>query len=141
MYSFSCNDPIRFVNGCPESKTLSLKYPHLQLLIQSFQFYMRSWYKLQKKNWQIPPVWEMSLSEVQVHRSYSQNFLFVEMYNCCLIFMNMSFSPLSIAIWSSLLPLPCCSFPSSPILTWKMTMYVKVYTFSKIFKQQVLLFK
>ena len=25
--------PIRYVNGCPESKILSLKYPHLQLLI------------------------------------------------------------------------------------------------------------
>ena len=30
-YSFSCDFPIRYVNGCPESKTLSLKYKHLQL--------------------------------------------------------------------------------------------------------------
>ena len=25
-YSFSCDFPMRYVNGCPESKTLSLKY-------------------------------------------------------------------------------------------------------------------
>ena len=31
--SCSCNFPIRYVNGCPESKILSLKYPYLQLLI------------------------------------------------------------------------------------------------------------
>ena len=30
-YSFSCDFPIRYVNGCPESKTLSQKYQHLQL--------------------------------------------------------------------------------------------------------------
>ena len=30
-YSFSCHFPIRYVNGCPESKNLSLKYQHLQL--------------------------------------------------------------------------------------------------------------
>ena len=30
-YSFSCDFPLRYVNGCPESKNLSLKYQHLQL--------------------------------------------------------------------------------------------------------------
>ena len=30
-YSFSCDFPIRYVNGFPERKTLSLKYQHLQL--------------------------------------------------------------------------------------------------------------
>ena len=41
-YSFSCDFPIRYVNGCPESKTLSLKYQHLQL--KSKHCYL-------KKNW------------------------------------------------------------------------------------------
>ena len=46
---------IRYVNGCHESKILSLKYPHLQLLIETSQFYMGSilaqkvsWYKVLK---------------------------------------------------------------------------------------------
>ena len=30
-YCFSCDFPITYVNGCPESKTLSLKYQHLLL--------------------------------------------------------------------------------------------------------------
>ena len=30
-YSFSCHFPIRYVNDCPESKNLSLKYQRLQL--------------------------------------------------------------------------------------------------------------
>ena len=37
-YSFSCNFPVRYVNECPESKILSLKYLHQQLLIQTSQF-------------------------------------------------------------------------------------------------------
>ena len=41
---------IRYVNGCPESKILSLKYAHLQLLLQTSQFYMRSWRKLLNVN-------------------------------------------------------------------------------------------
>ena len=45
---FSCDFPIRYVNGCPESKILSLQYPYLQLLIQTSQFYMGSWHKLLK---------------------------------------------------------------------------------------------
>ena len=32
-YSFSCSFPIQYVNGCPESKILSLNYLHLQLLL------------------------------------------------------------------------------------------------------------
>ena len=47
-YSISYNLPIRYDNGCSESKNLSLKYPHLKLLIQTSQFYMRSWQKLLK---------------------------------------------------------------------------------------------
>ena len=42
-YSFGCNFPRRYVNGFPERKTLSLKYKHLKLSIQTSQFYMRSW--------------------------------------------------------------------------------------------------
>ena len=45
---FSCDFPIRHVNGWPERKIQSLKYPHLQLLIQTSQFYMGSWHKLLK---------------------------------------------------------------------------------------------
>ena len=52
---FSCNFPTRYINGCHESKILSLKYPYPQLLTQSFQFYMESiltqkvsWHKLFK---------------------------------------------------------------------------------------------
>ena len=41
-YSFSCDFPIRHACGCPESKIMSLKYPHLQLLIRNCQFYMLS---------------------------------------------------------------------------------------------------
>ena len=47
-YSFSCYSYIGYVNGYPKSKTLSLKYPHLQLLIQTSQFHMGVWYKLRK---------------------------------------------------------------------------------------------
>ena len=46
--TFCCDFPIRYVNGCPESKIMSVKYPHLQLLIQTSQFYMGSWHKLLK---------------------------------------------------------------------------------------------
>ena len=42
------NFTLRYANGCPESKTLSLKYLYLQLLIQASQFYMGSWHKLLK---------------------------------------------------------------------------------------------
>ena len=48
FYSFICDFPVRYVNGCPESKTLSLKYQHLQLLIQTSPFYMGSWHNLLK---------------------------------------------------------------------------------------------
>ena len=41
-YSFSCNFSIRYACGCPQSKIMSLKYPHLQLLIRNCQFYMLS---------------------------------------------------------------------------------------------------
>ena len=41
-YFFSCNFSIRYVNGFPESKNLSVKYPYTQLRIQTFQFYMES---------------------------------------------------------------------------------------------------
>ena len=41
-YSFSCDFPIRHACDCPESKIMSLKYPHLQLLIRNCQFYMLS---------------------------------------------------------------------------------------------------
>ena len=38
-YSFSCDFPVRYVNGCPESKILiSQRYPHLQLLPQTTHF-------------------------------------------------------------------------------------------------------
>ena len=47
-YAFSCTFPIRYVNGCPESNILPLKYPHLQFIIQTSQFYMRRWQKLLK---------------------------------------------------------------------------------------------
>ena len=47
-YSFSCNFLERYVNGCPESKILSLKYPHLRHLLQTSQFYMGKWHKLLK---------------------------------------------------------------------------------------------
>ena len=47
-YPFSCNFPIRYVDGCPENKIMSLKYPHLELLYQTSQFYMGSWHKLLK---------------------------------------------------------------------------------------------
>ena len=43
-YSLSCNFPILYVNGRPESK-IFLKYPHSQLLIQTSQFYMGIWHK------------------------------------------------------------------------------------------------
>ena len=46
-YSVNCDFPIRYVNGCPESKIL-LKYPHWQLFIQTSQFYMGIWHKLLK---------------------------------------------------------------------------------------------
>ena len=47
-YSFSCNCPISYVNGYSESRILSLKYPHQQLLIWTYKFYMGSWEKLLK---------------------------------------------------------------------------------------------
>ena len=47
-YSFICGFPIRYVNGGPESKILSLKYPPVQLLIETSQFYVGSWHKLLK---------------------------------------------------------------------------------------------
>ena len=37
-YPFSCDFPIRYGNGYLEGKTLSLKYQHLQLLIQILNF-------------------------------------------------------------------------------------------------------
>ena len=40
-YSFSCDFPIRYVNGCPESKTLSLKYQHLQLKSKHCYFFKK----------------------------------------------------------------------------------------------------
>ena len=48
FYSFRCDFLTRYVNGCPESKILSIKYPYLHLLIQTSQFYMASWHKLLK---------------------------------------------------------------------------------------------
>ena len=39
------------INGCPESEILSLKYQHLQLLIQTSQFYMGTWHKLLKSKY------------------------------------------------------------------------------------------
>ena len=47
-YSFSFNFLIGYVNGCPETKTLSLKYPHQQLLIKTSQFSLGRWHKLRK---------------------------------------------------------------------------------------------
>ena len=47
-YSLSCHFLVRFVNGCPESKILSLKYPHSQLLIQISKFYIGICHKLLK---------------------------------------------------------------------------------------------
>ena len=90
-YSFSFDFPIRYVNGCPESKTLSLKYQHLQLKSKHCHFFKKLF-----------PAWKFGdddatdicvtmaccsvirISKVQTYRSYSQNtFLsFVKMYNC-----------------------------------------------------------
>ena len=105
-YSVNCDFPIRYVNGCPESKIL-LKYPHWQLFIQTSQFYMGIWHKLLKSkhcyffNITLPwmKIWrwrcsrylkcEISVSKVQVHRSYSQKTFYEFSWNAqlCLIFM------------------------------------------------------
>ena len=40
-YSFSCDFPIRYVNSCPESKTLSLKPQHLKLKSKHCNFFLK----------------------------------------------------------------------------------------------------
>ena len=47
-YSFSCPFPIRYVNGCPESKIMSLKHLYIKLLTGTSQFHVGSWHKLLK---------------------------------------------------------------------------------------------
>ena len=107
-YTFSCNFPIRYVSSCNESKILSLKYLHLQLLIQTSQFYVGSWHKLLKskhcwflnitffldKNLEMemqqifaspwfPSLWEISMLKFQVQRSYLQKVFFEFSLNVC----------------------------------------------------------
>ena len=116
-YCFSCNIPTKYVNACPESKILSLKYPYLQLLIQISQFYIESWHKLLKskqcyflnitlpwmkiwRSWSrrylhnhgwFPSVWEIAMPKVQAHRSYSPKTFFHFFWNAqlCLIFIKL----------------------------------------------------
>ena len=45
---YSCCDFPIYVNGCPKSNILSLKYSHLELLIQTSPFYTGSWHKFLK---------------------------------------------------------------------------------------------
>ena len=106
--------PLKICQWLAWSKILSLKYPHLQLLIQTSQVYMGSWFKLPKskhcyffnitlpwmKIWKwrcsrqwFPSAWEISMSKIQAHRSYSQKTFYELSWNAqlCLIFISMSF--------------------------------------------------
>ena len=48
----SCDFSIRYVNGCPESKTPSLKYQHLQLKSNHCYFFLNTLFCMKICRWQ-----------------------------------------------------------------------------------------
>ena len=128
MLLSSCDFPVRYINGCPESKILSLKYPHLQLLIRTSQFYMGSWHNLLKRkhcyffNLYLPwmKIWRWRCSRY----IYNHDFLLCEKFQSPkfryteVIHKNLflSFLEMHNYVWYFW----TCPFPSLVTIAWKM---------------------